>query len=200
MNAASTAQQHVRNMRIVIARHGNTEKAEKDLDRKLSETGVGQAYGLGTRVGRHFDLVVSSCALRANQTARLATGCESEPVVLNILYRPESDSDWEILNKMFEELRYASLRTYLQHPQHEVLLDFGQEMLDAFLFALEDQEVSEHSDVLVVSHAVFANLLLYFLTEDETVRNYALDSTLGECGYLDVTFGETPDAAIVEVG
>ena len=101
---------------VIFQRHGATNKqaeGEKDMDRTLTEVGIGQAKALGTKLnGRHIDLVISSPAGRALNTARI-TAREAMPEVKKLVYE-----------RPFRE-RVVQIRTEVDFSRSFACVDLG---------------------------------------------------------------------------
>jgi len=191
------------NSRLVFVRHANTDKATPDEARQLTETGRHQAFKTGQKTGRIFSKVITSSVPRTQQTARLIASDDDLTLTpLDILYRTPGDEAWTILNKMFAELGNAPLSAYHAHEYWHVLQEFGKVAAEAILAEVADLE--NGSDILVVSHAVLTPAFVYELfaganPAEQNVRDTVYETVLGECGFIEVTIGDTLDDITITV-
>jgi broad specificity phosphatase PhoE len=181
----------ITNSRFLFVRHANTDSNPVDTDRTLTEKGHEQIIALRQKLsGVDFDLAIASSAKRTQQAARLILGEDTRNiVVLEALYRLPDDEGQRLLTAMSDELGYANLRAYLEHRDAETLHRLGRNGSRAIAEAIG--EPASGMTVLVVSHAVLLNAVIYYLFSSEEVRNLALEANLGECGAIEVVVGET---------
>lgn len=191
------------NSRLVFVRHANTDKATPDEARQLTDIGRQQAFRTGQKTGRIFSKVITSSVLRTQQTARLiASDDDLSLTSLDILYRTPGDVDWAILNKMFAELGNAPLSAYHLREDWHVLQEFGKAAAEAILAEVADLE--NGSDILIVSHAVLTPAFVHELfaganPAEQSVRDTVYETVLGECGFIEVTIGDTLDDIAITV-
>lgn len=179
--------------RIVIVRHGNTNKAEVDADRELTETGRGQCDKFRiawSGVLKDIPNVLASVANRAVQTAELLCGPEHSIAALEDLYfvRPWRHDAMKACDR---ELGYAPIRAYIEkHPGSH---DVAREKMAAAVVAAGPS--LKPGDVLIVSHAAYMSFLGLEILEAvapaegsaawlEAAQNLILDANVGEvCGF-----------------
>lgn len=191
---------NITNSRFVFTRHANTDKNPVDTERTLTEKGRAQAVALKEKLnGVKFDSAICSSARRAQETILLVLGDNSGIPYncMDVLYQLPDEAGRTSCGVMFKELGYASLREYLKHAEAETLHRFGQ-CAGASIAELLGESVSG-KNVLVVSHAILINAIVYHMFPTEDVRNAALDANLGECGTIEVTVGETESDISVRV-
>lgn len=98
---------------VLIVRHGNAARAERDFERRLSEKGVIQGRCTREHIARRTEyvgLVLSSIAPRAADTVTHETW--PAPVLLEQLYIPTNTPAADTINAAFEKLGYAPLNKY----------------------------------------------------------------------------------------
>ncbi len=158
-------------MNIVFIRHGEAyprkgfeDSAKDDLERKLTEKGRGQ---VPTNLGE-FDIVVSSPAERAKETARIASGGK-EPAIINSLSTHLWDGDWESVDHMFVNRKgKQSLEQVYESASVEERWA-GRVITDAAFFSLDKlakECVNKNPRILVAGHAVFLPALLMKCVEE----------------------------------
>lgn len=157
----------------IIQRHGNAARAEKDLDRMLSDKGREQAQLMQEKlIGRGLapaHLTLSSPAPRAIDT--VGQDC----IKLDVLYPVGLPN----LDALFSKLGYAPLRTYLEQDTTGEIMDWAERALKAM-----NEETEKHADgvVRVGCHAVVSNALALVIIGDRNpaAREQILDLNLGE--------------------
>lgn len=166
---------------IVGQRHGNAAKAAMDLDRPLSDKGERQREAAFPAIEAFgpFDLVLSSPALRAQQTvARLSTY-----LTLPELYFPaEGSEDRLILDAVYDRLGNTPLRMQLASEAGSAYSRWVAPARERVLEAIVQYQAKR---VLIGGHGLFTQMLMFELAlllnaESET----ALYSTLAEADAL----------------
>lgn len=162
-------------MEFTFIRHGNAEEFEDDFKRKLTLLGMRQAMDRKLDLEKEFDIVISSPAPRAFQTASIIAGTGISNVILcKELYSPASISDDEAMDKLFEELDDSPLRQYLERDV-ELFNRYGRYAHDAIWNKIANNH--EIEDVLIVGHAVLLNAVAGCFSSDPLIVN----CHLGEC-------------------
>jgi len=171
-------------MDIVFLRHGEAEDRKNtgnltrdDLERRLTEKGRTQ---VPTNLGK-FDIVFSSPAMRAKETARIAGGME--PVIINALSTHLWEGDWLEVDDCFVNRGNICL--------HKMYDDITGVQLDAVKKIRNDakREIERlvgkigkaEPRVLVVGHSMFLpDLAIVFVGDDENYRDKIYNLVLGE--------------------
>ncbi len=191
---------NITNSRFVFVRHANTDKNPVDTERTLTEKGRAQAIALKEKLnGIKFDSAICSSVKRAQETILLVLGENPGIPYLNldVLYQLPDEAGRNSCGVMFKELGYASLRNYLKHAEAETLHRFGRCAGTSIAELLGDSVSGKN--VLIVSHAILINVIVYHMFPAEVVRNLALDANLGECGTIEVTVGNTESDISVRI-
>ncbi|VAW16828.1 hypothetical protein MNBD_BACTEROID05-75 [hydrothermal vent metagenome] len=171
-------------MNIVFLRHGEAEGrkdtgdfVKDDLERRLTQRGREQVL---TDLGR-FDLVVSSPAERAKETARIAG--RMNPIIINSLSTHLWDGDWESVDSCFVNRGNISL--------HEMYDEINGIQLAA-VKKIKEEAMRETEElvkkigkdeprVLVAGHAMFLPALAEaFALKDGNSRDKINNLVLGE--------------------
>ena len=160
------------NMRILLARHGETEwntegrYQGQGFDIPLSAAGRSQAQALASRLADfEFTRVVSSPLLRARQTAEIVLGDRSAPLTLDPDLMEIAHGDWEgLLDAEVKERDEARRRAWRETP-HLVTLPGGESLeqvmaraWNAFHRACDGLQSEE--TLLMVSHDGVNRVLL----------------------------------------
>lgn len=162
-------------MDVTLIRHGNTSKAANDLDRQLTEAGVKQAMDRRKTFSREFDLVLSSTAVRARDTAAIIANVEATKVLtLEELYLPKDPGDKKAIDDMFAKLLYAPLRAYRDADVTGALFRYGENGAKIIRDAIENAGAD---NVLIVGHAVLLNAIVAYVVGE---TDLVLDTSLGE--------------------
>ncbi|MFA6227014.1 MAG: histidine phosphatase family protein [Candidatus Paceibacterota bacterium] len=194
-----------RKLVAVFQRHGATNKAQAgqhDLTRTLSEEGRKQAALIGSKIGYKIDLIISSAAGRAVETACItarAAGQLPDGVqhfAEDVLYPHEHT--YPILDAAFKKIGYAPLASYLLDPNvvketaAYAIRAMGRiwEIINEADSGLEDEK--QPFVVLITSHAVCANIL---------ARNMQLgtDATLEDLVLVGSTSMDAGSAIVIEL-
>lgn len=174
-------------MKITFVRHGNTNKAENDLDRRLTEIGVQQARERRQALlNPKFDLVLSSIAPRARDTAAIIAGIDMSSVItLEALYLPKDPCDKKAIDDMFDSFGYAPLRAYRNADVTNALVRYGKNGAAAIFYAISAKIEKDVSidNILVVGHAVLLNAIVAHMVGD---TNIIIDISLGEAKGLSI--------------
>lgn len=199
-------------LKVYGLRHGDAPKAESrertiDLARPLSPLGVQQAQArMCTFAGEQFASICCSPAVRALQTAELATGRgrhDGEFFILPELYTPEG-ADGEILDQMYCELGHRAPRVYFEHEPYpgfimNLALTAGR-AIENQLARMGIRERLVDQSVLVAGHAVFVPLAVYglisvFGAPSEKVTRFLHELDMAEADAFCVLFStENMDA------
>jgi len=166
-------------LRITFVRHGNTNKAENDLDRQLTDRGHQQAIHRGKRLalGSTFDLGLSSHAVRAIVTRTLLLEAQDDPEGIPVteaaeLYAPTGE-DGDRLDELV-----AEIGSYLFRPYWEKDAKLFQRYAGPAIRKIRDAAMeTDARNILVVGHAILLNALGFMLTSDVRL----LDFEIGEC-------------------
>lgn len=162
-------------MEFTLIRHGNAEEAKDDFKRKLTLLGMRQAMGRKLDLEKEFDIVISSPAPRAFQTASIIAGIGISNVILcKELYSPASISDDEAMDKLFEELDCDPLQKYLERDA-DLFNRYGRYAHDAVWERIANNHDIE--DVLIVGHAILLNTVARQISSNPLI----VDCSLGEC-------------------
>lgn len=164
--------------KYTLIRHGRAGKADRDEDRMLTKKGREQANKRAAKLGdSQFDVIISSSASRAMETASCFSNAKQEIIPLDELYFPSDEEDNIALENMFDELECATLRTYLDNDKTGVMMRYAQAMADAVKSRVLG---NENKNVLIVGHAVLLNALAYILSRaDKNILDYNLDECEG---------------------
>jgi broad specificity phosphatase PhoE len=146
-----------------------------------------------------FHHVLTSSAIRTQETARILIGDDAAVMLtpIPVLYSLPDEQGAKICEDMFNQLGYANLLTYLLHGDADTLMRLGRTGAKAILDAI-DEPVSG-KNVLIVSHAVLLNVLIYHMFPMEVVKKVALMANLPECGSIEVICGDSPANTIVHI-
>ena len=103
--------------RITFIRHGHAIDGEVDKIRPLSAKGILQAKQCALNLKKHriFDLIITSSAIRAKETAQIIEDeIETHALVIEIaeLYQPQNLNDRKIVNELLEKLGAVPLKIY----------------------------------------------------------------------------------------
>ena len=174
---------------ITFVRHGKTGKAANDLDRQLTEEGVKQAETRRVALGfPFFDAVLSSTADRAAETAA-GVACVATVEVDRHpeLYMPINEDDYQVVDKLFNELGYASLDAYIARDA-DVFKRYGAAAADVIL--AYDKDMIE--DVLVCGHAMMLSAIANAVLEGLGFEASSVVSgcNLGECQGMRITVSD----------
>ncbi|HEC30705.1 MAG TPA: hypothetical protein ENI66_01685 [Candidatus Yonathbacteria bacterium] len=147
-------------MNIVFLRHGEAEPrdetgdfVENDLKRRLTEKG--RYWQVPTDLGK-FDLVISSPAERAKETARIASGGK-EPVIIKSLSTHLWDGDWESVDGLFVNRGNISLEEVYSNAsdkEMDAVRTISNEALKEVENGISKNKKSEPR-ILIVGHAMF---------------------------------------------
>ena len=167
-------------MIIYSARHANAISGEIDIERPISEIGKEQAAKMAKRLsGVKFDFVFASPAKRALMTASIiAPG--KDITLIPELY-PVGN---EAMDKMFQELKYSPLRAYQKHVLGDTITAMHYSQWKGILQAMKSVKImfGGKETILIVSHAVTANIITNFFDHGST----SLDTSLGEAEALGI--------------
>lgn len=173
-----------------LLRHGNAENNPVDLNRVLSEKGRKQAQA---KKVVSADIVVSSIAKRAVETAKIVTG--KSPIKLPCLYLPEGE-DGRLVDIAYDKFGSAPLSTYLGEDYLvEPFRRYGQQGVEIIFDVTGSAE-----KIVVVGHGV----LLVAIAKEIAERHGAspeliqkiLGTVLGEAEGLRIT---VEDGKVVDV-
>ena len=184
--------------------HGNaveTMPGQLDVNRPLSMEGIRQARAIGKeQEGEHFDLVATSPAIRAQETAKFAAGRVYNVGTIESLGINVEDQT-NPLTIMFNELNYASLGTYFAHQFGDELKAWAMRVLTEIVEMAERAKPSGHAKVFIVGHAVCHPAIAWTIGDifKEGVssgsafllRKHMLDMHLGEAEVISLVFGHT---------
>jgi broad specificity phosphatase PhoE len=189
-------------VKITFIRHGNTNKAENDLDRQLTKLGIQQAQERRQALlNPKFDLVFSSIADRARDTAAIIAGIKaSEVILLEELYLPKNPVDKKAIDDMFAALGYSPLRAYRDADVTGALIRYGMNGAMAIFSAIFTEETKNNifvDNVLVVGSAVLTNAIVSAVASGDT--DLILDAALGEAEGISVTMDGDGVAIAVEL-
>ena len=172
-------------MKVYYIRHGKSAKVQppaSDLKRSLNEEGQQQAERRGAKLGSiHFNLVLSSPAIRAVETAGII-GAGPAVSALPQLYIPDNE-DGKFLDALFERLGYATLREYEENGAAAPLQRSALATIRAIQMCL--MMVARRENILVVGHAILLNAIGVCL-QGRTGKEALHDFLMKECeGFLD---------------
>ena len=179
-------------MTIYIMRHGQTDKNQAKLlqgrsNIALNETGIAEAKEAGAWFGEQgivFEQVYSSPMIRAQQTARLATGednIQTDERLLEMDYGPYEGMD--LTNPAPEIITFFSDFVHNPAPEGMEPLSSVVNRMGAFLEGLEKTE----GNILIATHAVAMKGALEYLSPDANGSYWA--KYISTCGIyaVDVT-------------
>ncbi len=161
--------------RLSIVRHGQTDwnlhkRIQGSTDIPLNSTGRAEAAEAGVRLrARHWDSIVASPLMRADETARIIAGelgLPSPEIVQDLTERHHGD---------IEGLTFAERR--LRFPDGVAVpgLESRQDVLDRVLPALgRIAALHEGQSILVVSHGGVIGTLIRHLTDGKRPRHEEL--------------------------
>lgn len=164
----------MRYIRFTLIRHGNAEDGEPDETRHLTEKGREQATGCRKKMEPiSFDLVISSSAERARETATILSGSKSI-IFLDELYYSPNEADYDAMEALIDQLGCATLQAYYDKDK-SLMERYGNSTNRTIR-----QLVRKHKakDVLIVGHAPLLTDTAYFLSG---WNPSILDYNLGEC-------------------
>lgn len=167
---------------IRFARHGHTLKAARDEDRELSEKGKEQAAMLGkawAAEGFQPDLVLASAAMRAVETALIAT--DIAPEACAELYFGADPAWRKPIDEASAKLGYAPLAAYLASEGERAIRAYAKAAV-AHILDLVYQRPNT-SKVAVFGHAVLLQAIVVELLQRNPAANLEaiLQLHLGEC-------------------
>lgn len=173
--------------KIFFVRHGKAGPAPEgkgDIDRPLNEKGHNQALDRREELdGIDFDLVISSPALRARETAvRVAAAADGDVIVAQSLYPDPTDNDLGTrLDKLFglPHLGYVPVSAYLKEKDGDVLTDWAAVARHEVLALIEKH--GSPKNVLIAGHAVAIPALAMAIAEDTELPDEIAEINLGEC-------------------
>jgi hypothetical protein len=173
-----------------------------DLDRQLTEIGFRQAKERRQALlNPKFDLVLSSIADRARDTAAIIAGIKaSEVILLDELYLPKNSADKKAIDDMFATLGYSPLRVYRKADVTGALLRYGRNGAMAIFSAIFTEETKSNifvDNILVVGSAVLTNTIVSEVAGGDT--DLILDAALGEAEGISVTMDGDGVAIAVEL-
>jgi phosphohistidine phosphatase SixA len=171
-------------LEMYFIRHGNTGPAANDPIRELTEKGIVQALARREALGNpDFDLVLSSTALRAKQTAVLVANVPMEQVIpVETLYLPINKADEAALEVLFAKLMYAPLRTYREADTTGILDRYASDNDATTLRYITETSAQR---ILITGHAVMLNVIVSEVIGGDT--DLILDTALDEAGGFKVT-------------
>lgn len=163
---------------FTLLRHGQTGKAERDFDRRLTEEGVRQALARRESLGHPtFDLVIASPAKRAADTAAIAAD-DSIIVILSELYASSDPADRATIEHLFDKLGYAPLREYHRAGGEDAFNRYAAAACEAIRKTTALCSYDKDPHILVVGHAVLINSIAATLFGQDS--DLILDANLGE--------------------
>lgn len=142
---------------FVFIRHGEALHHNTDKDRPLSAKGKSQAIARAQLLkNTPFDLVITSSALRAKQTAQTimdALNISLLTIELDHLYQPEAPSDRTHVNLLLETLSSKPLSTYISHDKHQAWERYSHDAYNALKNAIDKST----QRILIVAHGNIIN-------------------------------------------
>lgn len=143
-------------MKITFVRHGNTDRSDRDEDRRLTEKGREQARIFKARYRLAPQLALSSNAHRALETASVILEGQECPInVLAELYLAVGKVETDAINGLFAVHGYAPLATYIAaDPEF-----FERYATRAAALIRKHAESAGADDVMVVGHAILLNAI-----------------------------------------
>jgi broad specificity phosphatase PhoE len=143
-------------VKITFVRHGNTDKTKRDEDRCLTEKGREQARQFKVKYRVTPQLVLSSNARRALETAQVIVEGRQCPIkTLAELYLAANQAELEVIEALFAAHGYAPLATYLAADRKF----FEQYAMRAASMIRQLAATEGANDVLVVGHAIVLNAI-----------------------------------------
>lgn len=142
---------------FVFIRHGEASHHNIDKDRPLSSEGKFQAIARARLLkSTTFDLVITSSALRAKQTAQTimeALNISPPTIEIDQLYQPKTPSDRHHVNLLLETLDSKPLSTYISHDKYQAWERYTHEAFNA----LESAININAQRILIVAHGNIIN-------------------------------------------
>ena len=158
--------------RLSIVRHGQTDwnlhkRIQGSTDIPLNSTGRAEAAETGVRLrARHWDAIVASPLMRADETARIIAGelgLPSPEIARDITERHHGD---------IEGLTFAERRMRFPDGVAVPGLESRQDVLDRVLPELERiAAIHDGQSVLIVSHGGVIGTLIRHVTDGKRPRN-----------------------------
>jgi broad specificity phosphatase PhoE len=198
--------------KFVFVRHSKTGKAEKDLDRQLTEQGLVMAEAMAEKIGAiPFDFCLTSPAMRVKQTIGAVQNRRGENIFpvheIDELYLPAEDTPNRVaLDAVFGRLGYAPLSKYMGEPEFANMVDHNDQVIEKVVEHIEGFDPDDNKDVtiLVGGHAIMTNLLLhdlvhmYFLDNEviAKIQKMAAEVVLGEAECFVLEFNPAEGALI----
>lgn len=168
-------------MKLIAVRHGKAAPGDDDLTRVLSPQGIEQAKDRAESFNHHsIGLLLVSPATRAIETAKYVFP-DIAQVIVPELYLPESAQDKLDCDAAFTKLGYATTRAYVE-ADTGWLHRWSWNALRGIYREVHNRQLIP-SEVAVVGHAVFSNLIGAVMFSEHAEQ--LLDLPLGEAqGYV----------------
>ncbi|HEC94104.1 MAG TPA: histidine phosphatase family protein [Candidatus Kaiserbacteria bacterium] len=152
-------------MEIVFVRHGNAEPRDPnakdfvadELARQLTEKGRSQ---VPRNLGK-FDLVFSSPAMRAKETAKIAAP-GMDPTIINALSTHLWEGDWESVDNLFVNQGNRSLveaYSIASEKEMEAVRAISMEAFEAIKKCVRENGLGVGSRILMAGHAMHLQAL-----------------------------------------
>lgn len=179
--------------RMVIIRHGNTDRPPNDLDRQLTSLGFNQCESARRWAPPFAPLVLCSRARRTQQTAQCLYP-KSEINELDCMY-PEDGADrcpnripWDIVNEVFSTIGHAPLRTYLDHDGGRLSPFLDQYAANVWneALAVAQARADGTGTLAIISHSIFLSAIAQFVASTFGLDSSCVrESKVGEaCGFI----------------
>ncbi|MDB5238305.1 MAG: hypothetical protein JWM46_575 [Candidatus Kaiserbacteria bacterium] len=182
-------------MQIFCFRHGKAvpvTEGGKDIDRVLGEIGKNQALDRRAKMGDpRFDLVISSPAPRALDTAAIVSGGNEDTfVVVPDLYPDPSKEVGKQIDNAFARLAYVPVAQYLEDPEGKAIMTWAHNVW------YEDIKgrLGNAECVAIFGHAVCLQALGIQICEDHGYAAAQIiqlgNLNLGECEGFVINFDD----------
>lgn len=166
--------------RISFLRHAHSDPAGGDEGRVLSAKGLTQAFNMKKIISMDYDLVISSTAKRAVETAEIllmASQRDVKLVQIKSLYLPLDDSDINDISKMLTMYPYATAKEMLSYDKAGAWNRYAENAYDDILNAADENKASR---LLVIGHSTVTNLLgVKFGGDVNSLTSFMLGSCQG---------------------
>lgn len=166
---------------IYIFRHAQAESGENDKYRTLSEEGLKQTIEMKKSLPS-FDFVISSPAVRTFVTASLLNGSR-EIEILDPLYDLVKSPK---VSKAYSRLKNATPKEWYED---EEIGEMVKRNADDYMPRIKEviEKADEDSNILIVTHAVVANIIAKKLMNGYVIyQKLAMSHNLGECEAIKV--------------
>lgn len=166
--------------RISFLRHAHSDPAGGDEGRVLSAKGLTQAFNMKKIISMDYDIVVSSTAKRAVETAEIllmASQNDMKLVQMKSLYLPLDDSDINDISKMLTMYPYATPKEMVSYDKAGAWNRYAE---NAYYDIINAANQNKASRLLVIGHSTITNLLgVKFGGDIDLLMSFMLGSCQG---------------------